>query len=124
MLPKPRRVRTSEDFTACVRGGVRAGRSTMVVYLRIEGDRPAAAGFIVSKAVGNSVVRHRVVRRLRHVFAPLLDTLPPGARVVVRALPAAADAGSSQLRREAEAALGTTRSRLARRSGAVASATS
>src|SRR4051794_22861366 len=34
--------------------------------------RPARAGFVVSSAVGNSVVRHRVSRRLREQVRPLL----------------------------------------------------
>jgi ribonuclease P protein component len=49
---------------------------------------------VVSKAVGNSVGRHRVSRRIRGAVSPLLTTLPSGTRVVVRALPGAAlDAG-------------------------------
>jgi ribonuclease P protein component len=64
--------------------------------------RPAAdggprAGLVVSKAVGGSVVRHRVSRRLRHLLAPRLRELPAGAMLVVRALPPAADATSAEL---------------------------
>jgi ribonuclease P protein component len=54
-------------------------------------------GFVVSKAVGNSVVRHRVVRRLRHVVADRLGTVRPGCTLVVRALPSAATAASAEL---------------------------
>ena len=49
-------------------------------------------GFIVSKAVGNAVVRNRVRRRLKAVAINLLDSLPAGSDVVVRALPASAQA--------------------------------
>jgi ribonuclease P protein component len=52
---------------------------------------------VVSRAVGGSVVRHRVARRLRHLVRARLADLPPGARLVVRALPPAADASSSVL---------------------------
>ncbi len=55
------------------------------------------AGLVVSKSVGGSVVRHRVSRRLRHLLAPRLGELPPGAWLVVRALPPAADATSAEL---------------------------
>ena len=55
------------------------------------------AGFVVSKAVGNAVVRHRVTRRLRHLVASRLDALPAGAMLVVRALPPAATATSREL---------------------------
>ena len=47
-------------------------------------------GFVVSKAVGGSVVRHRVTRRMRAAVAPRLASLPNGSMLVLRALPAAA----------------------------------
>lgn len=59
--------------------------------------RPPRVGFVVSKAVGNSVVRHRVVRRLRALVAERLDGVPTGWDLVVRAQPAAATAASSSL---------------------------
>lgn len=55
------------------------------------------AGFVVSKAVGGSVVRHRVSRRLRHLVAARLGSLPRGSLLVVRALPPAAAATSAEL---------------------------
>ena len=61
------------------------------------GDAPARVGFVVSKAVGNSVVRHRVQRQLRHLCAERLTALPPGTLLVVRALPAAAGSTSREL---------------------------
>jgi ribonuclease P protein component len=42
-------------------------------------------------------VRSRVTRRLRHVMAPRLDSLPAGALLVIRALPPAAAATSAEL---------------------------
>ena len=60
----------------------------------------ARAGFVVGKAVGNSVVRHRVTRRLRALVRAELDRLPATGDLVVRARPEAATAGSDQLRRD------------------------
>jgi ribonuclease P protein component len=57
----------------------------------------ARAGFVVGKAVGNSVVRHRVTRRLRAVVRQELHRLPAGADLVVRARPEAADAPFERL---------------------------
>jgi ribonuclease P protein component len=54
-------------------------------------------GFVVSRAVGAAVVRNRVRRRLRHLVADQLDRIPPGSRVVVRALPGSAVATYDQL---------------------------
>jgi ribonuclease P protein component len=65
----------------------------------------ARAGFVVGKAVGNSVVRHRVTRRLRAVVAGELHRLPASADLVVRARPEAADADSTLLRRDLAAGL-------------------
>jgi ribonuclease P protein component len=68
------------------------------------GDDPRA-GFVVSKAVGGSVVRHSVARRLRHLVRPRLAALPAGSRLVVRALPDSATATSAQLAVDLDAAL-------------------
>jgi ribonuclease P protein component len=66
---------------------------------------PPRAGFVVSKAVGGAVVRNQVKRRLRHLVAARLDALPPGSTLVVRALPAAADADAAALAADLDAAL-------------------
>ena len=82
MLAAAQRLRRSSDFTAVFRGGRRSGRGTLVVHLFLEEPAQAStarAGFVVSKAVGNAVVRNRVRRRLRHLVRPLLASLPAGA---------------------------------------------
>ena len=70
---------------------------------------PARAGFVVSKAVGNAVVRNLVKRRLRHLIRPHLADLPPASMIVVRALPASATARYEDLGRDLEAALTAAR---------------
>jgi ribonuclease P protein component len=80
-----------------MRRGDKCGRATVVVYLARTADSRRVAGFAVSKAVGGAVVRNRVKRRLRAIVAADLPFLPAGARVVVRALPAAAKASFSEL---------------------------
>jgi ribonuclease P protein component len=60
---------------------------------------------VVGRAVGGSVVRHRVQRRLRHLLRRRLAALPAGALVVVRALPASADASSAALGADLDGAL-------------------
>ena len=67
---------------------------------------PARAGLVVSKAVGGSVVRTRVSRRLRHQLRPLMTELPAGTRLVVRAAPAAATAASAAIESDLRAAVG------------------
>jgi len=63
------------------------------------------AGFVVGRTVGNSVVRHRVTRRLRAVVLTELHRLPATADLVVRARPEAAEATSERLRRDLAAGL-------------------
>ena len=81
-----------------IRSGRRAGTRHLVVHV-LGGPRdvPPRAGFIVSAKVGNSVVRHRVTRRLRPLVRDHLDRLAPGTDLVIRALPAAASATSADL---------------------------
>lgn len=66
----------------------------------VGGPSSPRAGFVVGKAVGNSVVRHRVTRRLRAVVLGELHRLPPAADLVVRARPEAATATSADLHRD------------------------
>src|SRR5690625_1167174 len=83
------RLRTGDDFRAVTRGGVRSARSHVVVRLSFlpEGGDAPRVGFVVSKKIGNAVVRNRVTRRLRAIVRPLLERLPAGSAVVIRALP-------------------------------------
>ena len=101
MLSAPHRLRDSASFGTAVRGGRRAGSRTLVVHLAVPGPEssptPPRVGFVVSKAVGNAVVRNRVKRRLRHLAREHAPSLPGSAVLVVRALPAAAAAGYEEL---------------------------
>lgn len=75
------------------------------MHLDLRGADSPRAGFVVSRAVGGSVVRHRVVRRLRHLVAARMDCLPHSTRLVVRALPPAAGASSDELATDLDAGL-------------------
>ena len=107
MLPTDERLHTSAEFSAVVRRGRRAGTSTLVLHLlhRLSAPGPARAGFVVSGKVGNSVLRHRITRRLRPLIRRRLQDLPPGTDLVVRALPAAASATTTRFDRDLTDAL-------------------
>jgi ribonuclease P protein component len=105
VLPAAHRLRRPADFRRVVRTGARAGRSTVVVHaLVVETSAPTRVGFVVSKAVGNAVVRNLVERRLRAAVMPHVTLLPTSVEVVVRALPAAAEARFSTLVTDLEGA--------------------
>lgn len=88
--------------------GRRVRSGSVVVYLLAEPTEPAAAsrlGLVVGKAVGASVVRHQVSRRLRAQLSERLDRIPSGAKLVVRALPETSTASSAVLGRDLTRAL-------------------
>lgn len=104
MLPAAYRLTEAEGFRRVVRSGRRVGSRTIVVHILAELPREISSrgpgpqvGFVVSKAVGNAVVRNRVQRRLRHLVREHLTVLPDSGALVVRALPAAAAASSAEL---------------------------
>jgi len=105
MLPSAQRLRASGDFALIQRRGTRVSRPTLVVSAFVRPDAPTRIGLSVGKTVGNSVVRHSVSRKLRHVVAPCLAELPPGTQLVIRALPAAARASSADLDSDVRQAL-------------------
>jgi len=110
VLTAAQRLRRRAEFAATIRAGRRAGRGSLVVHLVTDtsparADRTARAGFVVSRAVGSAVVRNKVRRRLRHLVRDRLAALPPGADLVVRALPAAADRDYTGLGCDLDAAL-------------------
>lgn len=99
MLPAVNRMRRRAEFTEAVRRGRRAGRSFVVAHLLTRSDvaEPPRVGFVVSRAVGNAVVRNRVQRRLRHILADRRKVLPAGSLLVVRANPRSATASFQDL---------------------------
>ena len=110
MLAAVHRLRTSAEFTETVRRGRRAGRPLLSAHLLVTADgAPPRVGLVVSKAVGGSVVRHRVSRRLRHLLRDRLALLPNGSRLVVRAAPGTATATTAGLAADLDAVLGKVR---------------
>ena len=99
MLSSAHRLTDGASFREAVRTGRRSGTRTVVVHLaeRSAAGRPPQVGFVVSKAVGNAAVRNRVKRRLRHLAREHVSSLPGSAVLVVRALPAAAEASYAEL---------------------------
>lgn len=103
MLPARNRLHHAAEFRAVMRSGVRKGRSTVVVHALahpavVERTGGPRWGLVVSKAVGNSVERHRMSRRLRHICRELDAEEYVDLDFVVRALPPSRAADAATLR--------------------------
>jgi ribonuclease P protein component len=86
--------------------GRRARRGPLVVHvLDSADDTPARAGVVVGRRVGPAVSRNLVKRRLRELLRHRLAGAPPGALIVVRALPGAVEASFDKLGRSLDQAL-------------------
>lgn len=111
------RLRTGDEFRAVTRGGVRSARSHVVVHLALLPQGPDAprVGFVVSKQVGNAVIRNRVTRRLREIIRPCLCTLPPTTALVIRALPGIDTQPFAQLESDVQSALASAQRKLDKR---------
>lgn len=119
MLPAAHRLRRPAQFRAVLRGrgAGRSGGDLLVVHaahVSRSADGPAVprVGFVVSKAVGNAVVRTRAKRVLRHVVAAELGSVPADVDVVVRANPSLAGADTPRVRADLQRQLHQALSRL------------
>jgi ribonuclease P protein component len=88
-----------------MKSGARFSAKLVVLNVAQSSNEHTKVAFAVGKNVGNSVIRHRVTRQLRHAITPLLGQFPTGSHVVVRALPGASQATYSQLCENLEFAL-------------------
>ena len=87
MLPNSARIKSSSDFARATKSGRRVTSDSLIGYLYSSNSNdPAKLGLIVGKTVGNSVVRHRIARQIRHAVREDLNNLPNGTLFVVRAM--------------------------------------
>ena len=97
MLPASARLRKSSEISETMRFGKKFTSHLVVLHVRTQPNTPVRVAFSVGKSVGNSVVRHRTTRRLRHIMINQLPKFQSGTDVVVRALPKAGSASYSDL---------------------------
>ena len=87
MLPNSARIKSSSEFATATKLGRRITGTSLVGYLySANNNQPARLGLIVGKSVGNSVVRHRIARQVRHAVREKISQMPNGTLFVVRAM--------------------------------------
>jgi ribonuclease P protein component len=106
VLPPDHRLRRSADFRRALRQGGRTTSRTVVVHAAVA-PHGVRVGFAVNRAVGGSVVRNKVKRRLREAVRPQLEPLMQRGSwdIVVRATPQAAAASFDELSADVAAAV-------------------
>ena len=106
MLAKTNRITRGIDYRSVSRRGQRAAGPHLVTHI-VFTDEPRGPrfGFIVSKAVGNAVVRNTVRRRLKAICAEALPDVHQGADIVIRALASSAGADFAELRAQVRRSL-------------------
>jgi len=97
MLPAALRLGATSNISATLRAGRRYANKYFVLHVVQTHENQAKFAFAVSKKVGNSVIRHRITRQLRHVVQENLPQVPSGLHIVVRALPTVRDASFTEL---------------------------
>ena len=100
MLARANRIVRGDDYRSVVRRGRRSATAHVVVSVvrRPLGadpgpDGPTRFGCSVAKAVGDAATPDTLRRRFKAIAHELLAEVPTGHDVVIRALPAAAQAG-------------------------------
>ena len=87
MLPNSARIKSSSDFALVTKLGRRITSNSLIGYLYSSNSNTSAKlGLIVGKSVGNSVVRHRIARQIRHAVREEINNFPKGSLFVVRAM--------------------------------------
>ena len=99
MLPKQNRLTSTKDFQNVTKTGVRVYSDVAVIYALANPttQKNSEIGLIVSKVVGNSVVRHKVSRQIRNVVKEMLETIPGNIQIVIRARPAITEKDFSEI---------------------------
>jgi ribonuclease P protein component len=87
VLANNARIKSSSDFARVTKTGRRISTNSLIGYLYSESNNDSAKlGLIVGKSIGNSVVRHRIARQIRHAVHEELNNFPNGTLLVVRAM--------------------------------------
>ena len=92
-------IKKNSEFQQVYRNGKSYANKLLIMYIS-RSERPdTRIGISVSKKVGNSVVRHHLVRLVRESFRLNRDTLEEGLDIIVVARAAAKDSDYKTIER-------------------------
>lgn len=94
---KAKHLRKREDFRNCYRNGKSYANRLLVLYVCGNGLGRNRIGISVSKKVGNSVVRHRVMRLVRESYRLHQQMFNSGLDMAVVARSGAKEAGYREI---------------------------
>lgn len=82
-FPKRYRIKTKNDFGAVLKNGEKFVSSRFVVLAIRSPKQHARLGVVVSKKIGNAVVRNKVKRKFREIFRQSCSQNIPGHHDIV-----------------------------------------
>lgn len=105
MLPSNVRLRKSLEISQALKAGKRYPAKFLVFHVAPGKTNGTRFAFAVGKNVGNSVIRHKVTRRLRHLVMANYSKFPSSTDIVIRGLPGIEQASHQELQENFDQAL-------------------
>ena len=90
-------LKKNHQFQFVFKNGKSYGNKYLVMYVKENGLNKNRLGIVVSKKVGNSVVRHRVTRLVRESYRLHESIFNSGLDIVIVARPSAATVGYNEV---------------------------
>ena len=83
MLPKDYRLKKRKSFNYIHRKGKRVEGEHLTLVFVFARMKNIKIGFSVSKKVGNSVTRHKAIRKMRAATKPLIPNIAPNHSIII-----------------------------------------
>lgn len=77
MLEKQYRLKKNKEYNYIYRKGESVYSKVLTVYFVKTKIKPFKVGFSISSKIGNSVIRHKVKRKLTHLFREFITQVNP-----------------------------------------------
>ena len=77
MLEKQYRLKKNKEFGYIYKKGETSYSKVLTMYYVKTKIKPFKVGFSISSKIGNSVIRHKVKRKLTHLFKEFIENVNP-----------------------------------------------